>query len=78
MHSKWLDAGLMVAAFHYQNSFYDSIRPPSFGTNPEKVTVPKRTHRRVKTADELKIIIDEHEQLNESWVGRSLFKSKRF
>ena len=31
MHSKWLDAGLTLAAFHMQSKAYDSVRPPSFG-----------------------------------------------
>ena len=35
MQSKWLDAGVTLAAFHMQSTTYDSIRPISFGSNPE-------------------------------------------
>ena len=38
MHSKWLDAGVTLAAFHMQSTTYDSIRPISFGSNPEVTT----------------------------------------
>mmetsp|Transcript_6376 Transcript_6376/g.15879 ORF Transcript_6376/g.15879 Transcript_6376/m.15879 type:complete len:528 (+) Transcript_6376:94-1677(+) len=31
MHSKWLDVGSTLAAFHMQSEAYEKIQPPSFG-----------------------------------------------
>jgi len=42
MQSKWLDAGVTLAAFHMQSATYDSIRPHSFGENPEDATTRGR------------------------------------
>jgi len=42
MHSKWLDAGVTLAAFHMQSTTYDSIRPISFGSKPEDAETRSR------------------------------------
>jgi len=42
MQSKWLDAGVTLAAFHMQSTTYDSIRPISFGSNPEDAGIRGR------------------------------------
>ena len=31
MHSKWSDMATCLAAFHYQSSLYNKVRPPAFG-----------------------------------------------
>lgn len=46
MHSKWLDVGLELAAFHLQSSLYDQSRPPAFGAYPE-LTSLERARKRV-------------------------------
>ena len=35
MHSKWLDVGMDLAAFHLQSDRYAATRPPAFGEHPE-------------------------------------------
>ena len=35
MHSKWLDVGTTIAAFHMQSKAYEHIRPISFGDRPQ-------------------------------------------
>lgn len=52
MHSKWLDAGISVSAFHYQSSRYDRIRPPAFGKYPEVNSLQMR-HHEMMTPEEL-------------------------
>eukprot|EP00549_Striatella_unipunctata_P011819 CAMPEP_0118725822 /NCGR_PEP_ID=MMETSP0800-20121206/33354_1 /TAXON_ID=210618 ORGANISM="Striatella unipunctata, Strain CCMP2910" /NCGR_SAMPLE_ID=MMETSP0800 /ASSEMBLY_ACC=CAM_ASM_000638 /LENGTH=434 /DNA_ID=CAMNT_0006634565 /DNA_START=31 /DNA_END=1335 /DNA_ORIENTATION=+ len=32
MHSKWLDAGMELAAFHLQSSLFDKLKPPTFAS----------------------------------------------
>lgn len=34
MHSKWLDVGMELAAFHLQSEKFAHMRPPSFGEHP--------------------------------------------
>jgi predicted membrane chloride channel (bestrophin family) len=34
MHSKWLDVGTEMAAFHLQSARYDDRKPPAFGAHP--------------------------------------------
>lgn len=46
MHSKWLDVGMEMAAFHLQSSQYDEVKPPSFGKYPE-ITSVRRDRERV-------------------------------
>jgi predicted membrane chloride channel (bestrophin family) len=35
MHSKWLDVGMEMAAFHLQSVRYDDRKPPAFGAHPD-------------------------------------------
>ena len=44
MHSKWLDAGVIISTFHYQSSRYDAIRPPAFGQYPDVDSLQMRHH----------------------------------
>jgi predicted membrane chloride channel (bestrophin family) len=34
MHSKWIDVGTEMAAFHLQSARYDDRKPPTFGAQP--------------------------------------------
>lgn len=34
MISKWVDVGMMLAAFHYQAKPFEAVRPPAFGSHP--------------------------------------------
>lgn len=45
MHSKWLDVGLEIGAFHLQSRKFDDIRPPSFGDNPNITSVIRSRER---------------------------------
>lgn len=45
MHSKWLDVGIELAAFHMQSKKFDEIKPPSFGDHPSIVSVVRNRKR---------------------------------
>lgn len=59
MISKWVDAGMFMAAFHYQCNQYDDISPPSFGKHPElrNLTRERERHNRL-SREELNDQID--------------------
>lgn len=60
MHSKWLDVGMCVAAFHLQSSRYNSIKPPSFGSNPHLTSLERERERlNEPTREEVENQIDE-------------------
>jgi predicted membrane chloride channel (bestrophin family) len=62
MHSKWLDVGMDMAAFHLQSARYDKVRPPAFGEHPD-LTAALGRHR----AREYETTLEElEEQLNNS------------
>ena len=48
MHSKWLDLGMELAAFHYQSDQYKNIRPPSFGEHQHLSSVSRHRIRETK------------------------------
>lgn len=62
MHSKWLDVGMELAAFHLQAAIYDSRRPPTFGQHPE-INSLERARERLNqpTLEELEDQLDEME-----------------
>jgi len=45
MHSKWLDIGMEIGAFHLQSKKFGDIRPPSFGDNPTITSVTRSRER---------------------------------
>jgi hypothetical protein len=62
MHSKWLDVGMDMAAFHLQCARYEKVRPPAFGEHPD-LTAALGRHR----AREYETTLEElEEQLNNS------------
>jgi len=48
MHSKWLDVGIEMGAFHLQSNKFDESRPPSFGDNPTITSVVRNRKRHKK------------------------------
>ena len=63
MHSKWLDVGLELAAFHLQSERYN--KPPAFGEHPELTCLVERERERVniQTLEELEEKLDEQNLL---------------
>lgn len=60
MHTKWLDVGMELAAFHLQSAHYE--KPPAFGQYPElseAVVERKRRREREQTMDELQSQLEE-------------------
>lgn len=45
MHSKWLDVGMELAAFHLQAAVYQRRRPPAFGRYPEIRSLERERER---------------------------------
>ena len=45
MHSKWLDVGMELAAFHLQSAAYNDRKPPSFGSHPELHSIERARER---------------------------------
>ena len=82
MHSKWLDVGMDMAAFHLQSDRYEKRRPPSFGQHPELTDLNRHRERENETTLE-----ELEEQLNSapdvpsnslrSRVQRSFFRRRR-
>mmetsp|Transcript_16833 Transcript_16833/g.31880 ORF Transcript_16833/g.31880 Transcript_16833/m.31880 type:complete len:680 (+) Transcript_16833:161-2200(+) len=60
MQSKWLDAGLQLAAWHLQSNRYMNIKPPTFGEHPDLNSVlrKRKVVNRVMSPDELKIMLE--------------------
>lgn len=68
MHSKWLDLGMELAAFHYQSDQYKNIRPPSFGEHQHLSSVSRHRVRETKPSlrqieEELGDVDDRHKGL---------------
>lgn len=60
MHSKWLDVGTDLAAFHLQAAKYDKRKPPSFGRHPDVKFIERQRRRsHEQTIDELQEQLDE-------------------
>ena len=61
MHSKWLDVGMEMAAFHLQSEAF--VKPPAFGANPHLVSLERERERvNAMTLDELQDQLMEMEQ----------------
>lgn len=45
MHSKWLDLGTELAAFHYQSDYYKENMPPAYGAHPHVTSVVRNRER---------------------------------
>ena len=59
MHSKWLDVGIELGAFHLQSKRYEDIKPPTFGANPQmNAVVRKREIVSRMTPSKLQHILD--------------------
>lgn len=70
MHSRWIDVGIEVSAFHLQSSFYDTDKPISFGTivskDPKLNSVPRNRERTNElTLQELEKTLDQLQQQQE-------------
>uniref|UniRef100_A0A7S4K9I6 Uncharacterized protein n=1 Tax=Odontella aurita TaxID=265563 RepID=A0A7S4K9I6_9STRA len=84
MHSKWLDVGMEMAAFHLQSNKYKAIMPPAFGEHPE-ITSVRRQRSRVheKTAEDVEKHLDSiKEPTTMQWVfnrkkGKSFIRKNR-
>lgn len=76
MHSKWLDVGMEMSAFHLQSVRYDDRKPPTFGANPEiKCLERERERLNEPTLEELGEQLGEIQETNKSF--RSKFKLLR-
>lgn len=66
MHSKWLDVGMELAAFHLQAAVYDSRKPPAFGAHPELNDLERARERNHElTLEELESQLETMEQHDE-------------
>lgn len=79
MHSKWLDVGTELAAFHLQAAVYRDQLPPSFGAHPELTCLVERERERlnVTTLEELEVKLDEDAE-KEKEKKQHLRRRKRF
>ena len=82
MHSKWLDVGMQLSAFHMQSTKYDHVRPPAFGEYAD-LTYAERERQRLNqpTMKDLEETIDEivtHQHTDETIHHRSLRHRVRF
>lgn len=60
MHSKWLDVGMELAAFHLQSSAYDGKKPPAFGAHPQLTSIERARERLNETTlEELQHMLEE-------------------
>lgn len=59
MHSKWLDVGIELAAWHLQSEKYAHIFPPAFGSYPELESVERRREKSMSiTPQELEDMLE--------------------
>jgi len=60
MHSKWIDVGIDLAAFHLQSVKYAEKKPPAFGSHPHLQFVERERERNQEmTYEELQEQLDE-------------------
>ncbi|GKY97579.1 hypothetical protein MPSEU_000716400 [Mayamaea pseudoterrestris] len=81
MHSRWMDLGTSLAAFHLQSSKYKGRKPPSFGHYPHlRVVERERERLNEPTLDELEVqLLDAEKKPSEtirSRIGRTFRKAK--
>ena len=66
MHSKWLDVGMEISAFHLQSKQYDSIRPPPLGRETKETNVLTRERMSAISPSELQEAIQNREVTDEN------------
>ena len=65
MHSKWLDVGIELAAWHLQSKRYKHIRPPTFGAHPDLDSIErKRETTNTMTPQKLKVMLEQDSNLS--------------
>jgi hypothetical protein len=71
MHSKWLDVGMELAAFHLQAKAYASRRPPAFGEHPEINCLERAERERLNepTLSELEQKLDNIQIVDDQLFG---------
>lgn len=82
MHSKWLDVGMDLAAFHLQSARYNDRRPPAFGEHPELTDLNRfRERENETTLEELEEQLNNNmEPTNQSLrtrLRKSFFRRRR-
>ena len=82
MHSKWLDAGMDLAAFHLQSARYEKKRPPTFGEHPELTDLNRFREREYETTleeleEQLNNVPDMQSQSLRSRMQRTFFRRRR-
>jgi len=81
MHSKWLDVGMELAAFHLQAAVYDSRKPPAFGSHPHLNDLERARERNHElTLEELESQLEKmelHDEMEEV-MGGSIPKRSSF
>lgn len=82
MHSKWLDVGMDIAAFHLQSARYERVRPPAFGEHPELTDINRHRERENETsleelAEQLNTSDDVQNDSLRSRVQRTFFRRRK-
>lgn len=82
MHSKWIDAGVNVAAFHLQSDQYKESMPRSFGKNPNLTLTRRRfrggnTRKNSDVNSDLKSTREWLESQNKSLFHKIFFKKRK-
>ena len=82
MHSKWLDVGMDLAAFHLQSARYQNKRPPAFGEHPELTDLNRFRERENETTlqeleEQLNSTLEPTSHSLRSRVKQSLFRRRR-
>mmetsp|Transcript_8811 Transcript_8811/g.24386 ORF Transcript_8811/g.24386 Transcript_8811/m.24386 type:complete len:604 (+) Transcript_8811:119-1930(+) len=65
MLSKWVDTAMLMAAFHYQASSFDRVKPPAFGNNPHAMAVDLQRQRIQNNATSLEETLASLQRLQE-------------
>lgn len=82
MHSRWMDVGSALAAFHLQSSKYKGRKPPSFGRHPHlRVLDRERERLNEPTMDELEEQLQDVDKIQpaetmRSRIGRTFRRQK--
>ena len=82
MHSKWLDVGMDLAAFHLQSARYEKARPRAFGEHPELTDINRfRERENETTLEELAEQLNTAEEVQShslrSRIQRSFFRRRK-
>lgn len=87
MMSKWLDAAMTLAAFHYQAKSYNDLQPQAFGNRPDlsHIKIKRRSGRQAlsqtKVMENIQNYVEEQEQrsgetVRGSWLVNLLETAK--